>query len=225
MFCYCFCFVALFCVFSGTLCHRRLALKNNNSLVTAKTAAAKLPSWSQAQLKEAISCILTQQMRFTQASAKFKIPKGTLYDNILGKTKRSRMLEEIGLSPKQEISVLEFACDVVMMPYNRRTSRPLISIVNYVKNIKRKNEPAFEFPIRTAFKWWWAFCKKHSIISLYYKEKRQNANVPVFQVEEQLAEKDSSPQTLWRHFHPHFLFYPLQTSPQNLSLSSPAIIE
>ena len=80
----------------------------------------KTPSWSQAQLKEAISCILTQQMRFTQASAKFKIPKGTLYDNILGKTKRSRMLEEIGLSPKQEMSVLEFACDVVMMPYNRQ---------------------------------------------------------------------------------------------------------
>ena len=58
-----------------------------------------------------------------ELSSKFKIPKGTLYDNILGKTKRSRMLEEVGLSSQQEMAVLEFACDVVMMPYNRRTSR------------------------------------------------------------------------------------------------------
>ena len=65
---------------------------------------SKVPSWSQAQLKEAITCILTQQLRFTQASTKFKIPKGTLYDNILGKTKRSRMLEEVGLNPTVYIS-------------------------------------------------------------------------------------------------------------------------
>ena len=67
---------------------------NNNNNILKKN---KVPSWSQTQLKEAITCILTQQLRFTQASSKFKIPKGTLYDNILGKTKRSRMLEEVGL--------------------------------------------------------------------------------------------------------------------------------
>ena len=130
--------------------------------------------------------------------------KGTLYDNILGKTKRSRMLEEIGLSCEQERAVLEFACDIVLMPYNRRTSRPLIAIVNFVKNIKQPPQqtqaqssslfpPKFEFPIRKAFKWWWAFCKKYSVISLYYKEKSQNANVPIFEAEEEKAgEKKSS---------------------------------
>jgi hypothetical protein len=155
---------------------------NNNNLVKS---CSKLPSWSQAQLKEAIASILTQQMRFTQSSAKFKIPKGTLYDNILGKTKRSRMLEEIGLKSDEEMAVLEFACDVTMMPYNRRTSRPLASIVNYVKILKEKDgQMGFKFPMRKAFKWWWAFCKKYSIISLYYKEKSQNANMVIFEAEE-----------------------------------------
>ncbi len=87
-------------------------------------------------MEAAIGSILTQQLRFTQAATKFKIPKGTLYDNILGKTKRSRMLEEVGLSGPEELQVLEFACDVALMPYNRRTSRPLIAIINYLKILK-----------------------------------------------------------------------------------------
>lgn len=41
--------------------------KNNNNILMKKS---KVPSWSQAQLKEAITCILTQQLRFTQASTK-----------------------------------------------------------------------------------------------------------------------------------------------------------
>ena len=177
-----------------------LYLNNNNIL---KSSKPKCPSWSQAQLKEAINCILTQQLRFTQASARFGIPKGTLYDNILGKTRRCRMLEEIGLSPQQEISVLEFACDVALMPYNRRTSRPLIAIVDYVKSLKGLPD----FPLRKAFKWWWAFCKKHSIISLYYRaEASQNLNFPVFVKEEQkLFILDHQVQ-----------LPPLQPSPQNL---------
>ena len=113
------------------------------------------------------------------------------------------MLEEIGLSCEQERAVLEFACDIVLMPYNRRTSRPLIAIVNFVKSIIKPSQqqqahqssssadnffpPKFEFPIRKAFKWWWAFCKKYSVISLYYKEKSQNANVPIFEAEEEKA--------------------------------------
>ena len=140
---------------------------------------------------------------------------GTLYDNILGKTKRSRMLEEIGLSCEQERAVLEFACDIALMPYNRRTSRPLIAIVNFVKSIIKPSQqqqqahqssssadnffpPKFEFPIRKAFKWWWAFCKKYSVISLYYKEKSQNANVPIFEAEEEKAmgKKSSSSSSL-----------------------------
>ena len=238
LFVYCFClsFSARFCFayVSGFFCTDLSTTSsknhnNNNILVKPTPHPIKTPSWCQAQLKEAISCILTQQMRFTQASAKFKIPKGTLYDNILGKTKRSRMLEEIGLSCEQERAVLEFACDIVLMPYNRRTSRPLIAIVNFVKSIMSKHQqpphsqqttqqqqahsqssttsssaappplpagddnsifsspPKFEFPIRKAFKWWWAFCKKYSVISLYYKEKSQNANVPIFEAEEEKA--------------------------------------
>ena len=101
------------------------------------------------------------------------------------------MLEEIGLSCEQERAVLEFACDIVLMPYNRRTSRPLIAIVNFVKSIKQEKQPTFEFPIRKAFKWWWAFCKKYSVISLYYKEKSQNANVPIFEAEEQKSAKNT----------------------------------
>ena len=109
------------------------------------------------------------------------------------------MLEEIGLSPQQEMRVLEFACDVALMPYNRRTSRPLIAIVDYVKSLK--GGLSFDFPIRKAFKWWWAFCKKHSVISLYYREKHQNLNVPIFMREE----------------CPENFVQPVQTSPQNLS--------
>ena len=100
-----FCFVCLFCfvyVFLLSLGYCKQSLnKNNNNILMKKS---KVPSWSQAQLKEAITCILTQQLRFTQASTKFKIPKGTLYDNILGKTKRSRMLEEVGLNTTVYIS-------------------------------------------------------------------------------------------------------------------------
>ena len=96
------CLFILFCLFISLLplgyCKQSL---NNNNILMKKS---KVPSWSQAQLKEAITCILTQQLRFTQASTKFKIPKGTLYDNILGKTKRSRMLEEVGLNPTVYIS-------------------------------------------------------------------------------------------------------------------------
>ena len=55
--------------------------------------------------------------------------------------------------------------------------------MNYVKSLLLKERPNFQFPLRTAFKWWWAFCKKHSIISLYYKEPSQNANLALFKGE------------------------------------------
>lgn len=151
---------------------------------------------------------MTQQLRFTQASVKFKIPKGTLYDNILGKTKRSRTLDELGLSPDQEMAVLEFACDVALMPFNRRTSKPLIAIVEFVKSVKKSCD---HFPIRKAFKWWWAFCKKHSIISLYYRERGQNANVPVFEAEETNNNNNNNNNAVNLWHNPYFLpwFHPL----------------
>ena len=48
-----------------------------------------------------------------------------MYDNILGKSGRMAVLEEVGLSPGQEQEVLEFCCQVSSMPYNRRTSQSL----------------------------------------------------------------------------------------------------
>lgn len=133
--------------------------------------SAKQPSWSQTQLQEAIFAVITQRMRFTQASTRFGIPKGTLYDNILGKSKRLQALEELGLSEAQEMALLEFCCDISVMPYNRRTSRSLRSVIRFVERLihEEKGAEAKRIPIRMAFRWWWAFCKKYSIISLFFE--------------------------------------------------------
>lgn len=128
----------------------------------------KTPTWTQEQLKEAIRAVATQKMRFTQASSKYGIPKGTLYDNILGKSKRMAVLEEAGLTLVEENAVLEFCCDVSVSPYNRRTKRSLKSILEYVESLRRIRDPEFTFTGLSGFRWWWAFCKKHSIVSLYY---------------------------------------------------------
>lgn len=120
-------------------------------------------------MKEAINAVVTQKMRFTQASAKYGIPKGTLYDNILGKSKRMAVLEEAGLNSTEEAAVLEFCCDVSISPYNRRTKKSLSIILNYVEELRRIRDPEFMFTGLSGFRWWWAFCKKHSIVSLYYE--------------------------------------------------------
>ena len=104
--------------------------KNNNKSQSSSSkprrrrseaqAASKAPTWTQSQMFQAIDCVIRQQLRFTQASLRFGIPKGTLYDNILGKASRMRVLQQVGLSPAQEMEVLEFCCQVSAMPYNRR---------------------------------------------------------------------------------------------------------
>ena len=104
--------------------------KNNNKSQSSSSkprrrrssaqAASKVPAWTQSQMFQAIDCVIRQQLRFTQASVRFGIPKGTLYDNILGKASRMRVLQQVGLSPAQEMEVLEFCCQVSAMPYNRR---------------------------------------------------------------------------------------------------------
>lgn len=132
------------------------------------------PTWTQDQLKEAINAVVTQKMRFTQASARFGIPKGTLYDNILGKSKRMAVLEEAGLNPGEEAAVLEFCCDVSISPYNRRTKKSLSIVLDFVEKLRRMRDPEFLFTGLSGFRWWWAFCKKHSIVSLYYEN---NANM------------------------------------------------
>lgn len=134
----------------------------------------KAPSWTQAQLREAISSVVTQKMRFTQASLRYNIPKGTLYDNILGKSNRMDVLEKSGLDGNDENLVLEFCCDLSVSPYNRRTRKPLPDILDFVFRIKNCNRNVFDDNGRFAFRWWWAFCKKYSIASMHYDG---NANI------------------------------------------------
>ncbi|KAG7211182.1 hypothetical protein KM043_010501 [Ampulex compressa] len=134
----------------------------------------KAPTWTRHDLQEAIEAVVTQKMRFTQASTKYGIPKGTLYDNILGKSKRMMVLEEAGLNTNEETAVLEFCCDISVSPYNRRTKKSLNAILNFVEKLRRKRDPGFVFTGLSGFRWWWAFCKKHSIVSLYFNDENEN---------------------------------------------------
>lgn len=136
----------------------------------------KAPTWTQSQLKEAIQAVVTQRMRFTQASVHFGIPKGTLYDNILGKTKRMQALEEAGLTSDEETAVLEFCCQISASPYNRRTRKSLTEVLSFVQRLRQNRDPSFEFAGLAGFRWWWAFCKKHSIVSLHFSSPSSAAS-------------------------------------------------
>jgi len=159
-----------------------------------KAEGSKVPPWSQSQLQEAIESVITQKLRFTQASAKYGIPKGTLYDNILGKSKRMLVLEQVGLTETQEMSVLEFCCEISSMPYNRRTSRSLRDIREFITMLKTKEGKAeFTMSMRQGFKWWWAFTKKHSIISLYYESHEQDTGNGLNRLERPTKRQSVSP--------------------------------
>ena len=188
--------------------------KLNENLPTSRlkikesSPSSKLPSWSQSQLQEAIESVITQKLRFTQASMRYGIPKGTLYDNILGKSKRMVVLDQVGLTETQELSVLEFCCEVSSMPYNRRTSRSLKDIIQYISALKEEEgEKEFQLSMRQGFRWWWAFTKKHNIISLYYQDNtqekpRSNTNtqsvksVSEFTLNDQSKSRSSSPEEI-----------------------------
>ena len=43
-----------------------------------------------------------------------------------------------------------------------------------IKQDEKKDD--FQISMRQGFKWWWAFTKKHNIISLYYQEGEQESN-------------------------------------------------
>lgn len=144
-----------------------------------QTLKLKTPTWTQSQLQEAIQAVVTQRMRFTQAATHFTIPKGTLYDNILGKSKRMAVLDEAGLSSSEERAILDFCCETSVSPYNRRTKKPLAVILAYVEKLRKVREPNFGFIGLTGFRWWWAFCKKHSIVSLYYEGNVKNRSSKV----------------------------------------------
>ena len=184
---------------SSTACSPNLKSQSTQSPYKTKVSSpncngsgsksSKMPSWSQEQLQEAIFSVITQRMRFTQASSRYGIPKGTLYDNILGKSKRMKSLEDVGLTSSQELAVLEYCCEISSMPYNRRTSRSLRSILQFVQKLKAESSPeeTLELSVRKGFKWWWAFCKKYSIISLYFDNSSNNDNSKTFMEEEEFA--------------------------------------
>ena len=44
--------------------------------------------------------------------------------------------------------------------------------------------------VRKGFKWWWAFCKKYSIISLYFDNSKENENTEKFLLEEAKAKQE-----------------------------------
>lgn len=118
-------------------------------------------------------------MRFTQAATHYGIPKGTLYDNILGKSKRMAILDEAGLQTNEERAVLDFCCETSVSPYNRRTKKSLSEVLAFVEKLRRGRDPGFAFIGLTGFRWWWAFCKKHSIVSLFYEGQSKIRNSKV----------------------------------------------
>lgn len=133
-----------------------------------QTLKMKAPTWNQKQLQEAIQAVVTQRMRFTQAAMHYAVPKGTLYDHILGKSKRMLVLDEADLSANEERAVLEFCCETSVSPYNRRTKKSLAEVLRFLAKLRRNREGEFALTGVAGFRWWWAFCKKHSIVSLYY---------------------------------------------------------
>lgn len=96
------------------------------------------------------------------------------YDNILGKSNRMEVLAKSGLNTHDENTILEFCCDLSASPYNRRTRKPLSEILQFVYRMENCNHQVFDENERFAYRWWWAFCKKYSIVSLHYDN---NANI------------------------------------------------
>ncbi|XP_058461909.1 uncharacterized protein LOC131436931 [Malaya genurostris] len=158
----------------------------------------KAPAWNWAQLQEAIAAVVTQRLRFTQASALYNIPKGTLYDNILGKAHRMAVLQDLALSPAEEAAVLEFCCDTTNSPYNKRTKKSLKSILEFLTRFEayRSKSDRFKFGGKPGFRWWWAFCRKHSIVSLYYEGmKTEESNQDVIKAERKSTDLDDEEET------------------------------
>ena len=120
---------------------------------SSSTSKLKAPSWTADQLREAIESVVRQKMRFTQASMKYNIPKGTLYDNILGKSNRMEVLSKSGLNANDENAVLEFCCHLSASPYNRRTRKPLSEILQFVFRLANCNHEVFDESGRFAYRW------------------------------------------------------------------------
>ena len=70
---------------------------------------------------------------------------------------------------------------LIVMRLCRRTQRSLADIISFITKLKAGQEAEFSLSRRQGFKWWWAFTKKHNIISLYYQEPgdREAATEPL----------------------------------------------
>ncbi|KXJ76484.1 hypothetical protein RP20_CCG009600 [Aedes albopictus] len=116
-------------------------------------------------MQEAIVAVVSQQCGISQASTQYGVPKGTLYDNILGKDNRMNVLQELPFSPEEEDAILNFACLLSPGAQSKRAIRSLCSILEFMSQFPCFQEKAeqFKFGGIPGFKWWWAFCRKHSI--------------------------------------------------------------
>ena len=98
---------------------------------------------------------------------------------------------------------------MTVMRLCRRTQRSLADIISFITKLKTGQEAEFSLSRRQGFKWWWAFTKKHNIISLYYQEPGDReaaaAETPASQAKPQSrpkaaavarAERVSSPEQL-----------------------------
>lgn len=79
-----------------------------------------------------------------------------------------RGLDVAALTDDEEAAVLEFCCHVSASTYNRRTRRALHEVLDFVQALVQLRNPNFRFDEMSGFRWWWAFCKKHSVVVLNY---------------------------------------------------------
>lgn len=84
------------------------------------------------------------------------------------------VLDEAGILPNEEKALLDFCCDTGVSPYNRRTNKSLKEVLPFVQKLLKARNASYDFTGLTGFRWWWAFCKKHSIVSLYYDGALRN---------------------------------------------------
>lgn len=117
------------------------------------------------KLEDAIAEIVTDGVTFSMASVQYDIPKATLYDNILGKKKRMEWLQELPLSPEEEAEILKFSCRSNRHLKTRYVRQPLNVIRDFMTRfaVFREKADEFKFGDIPFYRWWWAFCRKHSI--------------------------------------------------------------
>lgn len=88
------------------------------------------------------------------------------------------ILDESGINEDEERAILNFCCEINVSPYNRRTNKSLKEVLAYAEKLKRMRDSTFAFDtILKGYRWWWAFCKKNSIVSLYFDGPSKVKNI------------------------------------------------